>query len=49
MDLAMPSMVVGVIFCDRYRLDSSFYAMCVTVSTGLSLFILPFWYKLLSV
>lgn len=47
MDLAMPSMVVGIVLCDRYRLDSSLYAMAVTVTTGLSLFTLPFWYGVL--
>ena len=47
LDLAMPSMVVGVIFCDRYKLDSALYAMTVTVTTALSLFSLPFWHHLL--
>ena len=47
LDLAMPSMVVGVVFCDRYKLDSALYAMTVTVTTALSLFSLPFWHHLL--
>lgn len=47
MDLAMPSMVVGIVLCDRYRLDTSLYAMAVTVTTGLSLLSLPFWYEVL--
>ena len=47
LDLAMPSMVLGVIFCDRYRLDSALYAMIVTVTTALSLITLPFWHSLL--
>ena len=47
LDLAMPSMVVGVVFCDRYKLDSALYAMTVTVTTTLSLFTLPFWHHLL--
>ncbi len=45
LDLAMPSMVLGIVLCDRYRLDSSLYAMAVTVTTGLSLITLPFWYE----
>ena len=45
MDLAMPSMLLGVVLCDRYRLDSSLYAMAVTITTGLSLFSLPFWFE----
>jgi predicted permease len=48
MDIAMPSMLLGVVFCDRYRLDSSLYAMMVTVTTILSLITLPFWYEILS-
>jgi predicted permease len=47
MDIAMPSMVLGIVLCDRYRLDSSLYAMAVTVTTGLSLFSLPFWFGVL--
>jgi len=47
MDMAMPSMVLGVIFCDRYKLDSALYAMTVTVTTGLSLLSLPFWHAVL--
>lgn len=47
LDLAMPCMVLGIVFCDRYRLDSSLYAMAVTVTTLLSLFTLPFWYGML--
>ncbi|MGZ8946981.1 MAG: AEC family transporter [Methylococcaceae bacterium] len=47
LDMAMPSMVLGIIFCDRYRLDSAFYAMSVTVTTALSLMTLPFWHGVL--
>ncbi|MGR8999207.1 MAG: AEC family transporter [Gammaproteobacteria bacterium] len=47
LDLAMPSMVLGLVFCDRYRLDSALYAMTVTVTTALSLLTLPFWHKVL--
>ncbi len=44
-NLAMPSMIFGVVFCDRYRLDSGLYAMTVTLTTVLSLLTLPFWYE----
>lgn len=47
MDLAMPSMVLGIVFCDRYKLDSSLYAMAVTVTTLASMFTLPFWHNIL--
>jgi predicted permease len=46
-DMAMPSMVLGIIFCDRYKLDSSLYAMAVTVTTLFSILTLPFWYGVL--
>jgi len=45
LDLSMPSMVLGIVFCDRYKLDSGLYAMSVTVTTLLSLVMLPFWYQ----
>lgn len=45
LDLAMPSMLLGVVLCDRYRLDSSLYATAVTVTTGLSLISLPYWFE----
>lgn len=44
-DLAMPSMVLGIVFCDRYKLDSALYAMTVTITTLLSMLTLPFWYQ----
>ena len=47
LDLAMPSMMLGVVFCDRYRLDSALYAMTVTVTTALSLLTLPYWHNVL--
>jgi len=47
MDMAMPSMLLGVVLCDRYQLDSSLYAMVVTVTTVLSLITLPFLYGVL--
>lgn len=47
LDLAMPSMVLGIVFCDRFRLDSALYAMAVTVTTALSLITLPFWHGVL--
>lgn len=48
LDLAMPSMVLGIILCDRYQLDSSLYAMAVTITTAISLITLPFWYQLMA-
>jgi len=48
LDMAMPSMVLGIVFCDRYRLDSALYAMTVTVTTALSLLTLPFWHGIVA-
>ncbi|WP_019865294.1 AEC family transporter [Methylovulum miyakonense] len=48
LDLAMPSMLFGIVFCDRFRLDSPLYAMIVTITTLSSLITLPIWYLFLS-
>ncbi len=48
LEAAMPSMVLGIVLCDRFRLDAGLYAMSVTVTTALSLLTLPFWFDLLS-
>lgn len=44
LEAAMPSMVLGIVLCDRYRLDSSLYAMAVTLSTAISALTLPAWF-----
>lgn len=41
---AMPCMVLGIVFCDRFGLDSGLYAGAVTASTALSLVTLPLWF-----
>lgn len=46
MEGAMPCMVLGLVICDRFKLDTSLYAEAVTVSTALSLLTLPLWLKL---
>ncbi|MGD7036644.1 AEC family transporter [Methylotuvimicrobium buryatense] len=48
LEMAMPSMVLGIVFCDRYRLDSALYAMAVTLTTVLSMVTLPFWYRIIT-
>lgn len=48
LEAAMPSMVLGLVFCDRYRLDTGAYAMAVTLTTLLSLLTLPAWFRLLT-
>ncbi len=48
LEAAMPSMVLGVIFCDRFQLNTAIYAAAVTLSTVLSLVTLPLWYRYLN-
>ncbi|MDQ6975456.1 MAG: AEC family transporter [Mariprofundaceae bacterium] len=43
-EAAMPSMVLGLVVCDRFKLDTSLYAEAITVSTFFSLFSLPLWW-----
>lgn len=45
---AMPTMVLGLVLCDRFKLDASLYAEAVTVTTALSLVTLPLWLRLLT-
>ena len=45
LEAAMPSMVLGVVLCDRYGLDTGLYATAVTTSTALSLLTLPLWFQ----
>jgi predicted permease len=48
MEAAMPSMVIGIVLCDRYGLDTGLYAAAVTLTTLLSLVTLPLWSGILS-
>ncbi|MDC9725616.1 MAG: AEC family transporter [Gammaproteobacteria bacterium] len=45
---AMPTMVFGIVICERYRLDSELYAAAVTLTTIMSLLSLPLWFQWLS-
>ncbi len=45
---AMPTMVLGLVICDRFKLDTSLYAEAVTVTTVLSLLTLPLWLALVT-
>lgn len=46
LEAAMPSMVLGMVLCDRFGLDSAFYATAVTFTTAVSLVTLPLWFRL---
>lgn len=43
MEAGMPCMLMGVAYCDRYRLDTAFYSMAAALTTLAALFSLPFW------
>jgi predicted permease len=45
---AMPTMVLGLVICDRFKLDTSLYAEAVTVTTVLSLLTLPLWLRVIT-
>ena len=47
LEAAMPSMLFGIVLCDRFRLDSRLYALLVTVTTLLSMLTLPLWFEFL--
>jgi hypothetical protein len=47
LEAAMPTMILGVVLCDRYGLDTALYAKAVTLSTVASLVTLPLWFGLL--
>jgi len=42
-EAAMPSMVLGLVLCDRFKLDSALYAEAVTLSTACAMLTLPLW------
>lgn len=48
LEAAMPSMVLGVVICDRFNLDVGLYATAVSITTVLSLLSLPLWFSWLS-
>lgn len=45
---AMPTMVFGIVICERYQLDGELYAAAVTLTTVASLISLPVWFQWLS-
>ena len=49
LEAAMPSMVIGIVLCDRFGLDTTLYATTVTVTTAASLLSLPLWFGWLGI
>lgn len=46
LEAGMPTMVLGLVFCDRYRLDTGLYAAAVALTTVVSFVTLPLWHAL---
>jgi predicted permease len=44
---AMPTMVFGIVICERYKLDGALYAAAVFLSTLLSIASLSLWFSIL--
>ncbi|HHH12757.1 MAG TPA: hypothetical protein ENJ98_00810, partial [Thiolapillus brandeum] len=49
LEAAMPSMVLGLVLCDRFGLDTRLYAEIVVLTTALAALTLPSWFALLGV
>jgi len=47
LEAGMPSMLLGIVYCDRYRLDTGLYAMLAATTTLLALASLPLWHLML--
>jgi predicted permease len=48
LESAMPCMLFGVVYCDRYRLDGAFYALAVLLTAIGATVTLPLWHRWLS-
>ncbi|MGV6858483.1 MAG: AEC family transporter [bacterium] len=48
LEAGMPSMVLGLVICDQFQLDTPLYAAAVTVTTAFSLISLEWWHTLLT-
>ena len=48
LEAAMPTMVLGLVLCDRFGLDTPLYAEIVVLSTALAAVTLPAWFAILS-
>lgn len=44
---AMPTMIFGIVICERYRLDSGLYAAAIFLTTALSIGSLTVWFNVL--
>lgn len=49
LEAAMPCMVLGIVLCDRYCLDSPLFATAVTLTTVASIAVIPLWFTILQI
>jgi predicted permease len=49
LEAGMPSMVLGVVICDRFHLNTPYYAFAVTLTTLVCILTLPLWHAILSI
>ncbi len=47
LEAAMPSMVLGLVLCDRFGLDTNLYAEIVVVTTAMAAITLPLWFMVI--
>jgi predicted permease len=47
LDLGMPSMLLGIVFCEHYKLNTALYATAAMLTTLFSMVTLPFWHHVL--
>jgi predicted permease len=48
LDLGMPSMLLGIVFCEHYKLNTALYATAAMLTTLCSMLTLPFWHHVLT-
>ncbi len=46
-DSMLPATLFGFVMCERYKLDTTAYAMAFTATSVLSLITVPFWYNVI--
>lgn len=47
LEAAMPCMVIGIVLCDRFNLNTQLYATTVTISTLFAIVTLPLWHAIM--
>ncbi len=48
LEASLPSMVLGLVLCDRYGLHTGLYALAVTITTAICLITTPLWFSWIS-